>query len=218
MVNFAGIVVRGDSPVQVPQQFANVQIGLPMYSGTHYLCLQMLEGFVPRDLVKIGRVPNGSNYRFKMLMDETIEATTLTEPYLSLAEKMGCRIVISAFHHGIDRACIGAIDLRRLAAYPGSLHDDLRLVQFAGTDWHCRPGRAAGCAPRPGCLHRADAICVCISDHRGSAVSRCAAALCVRAARVTRVRIRRLIEACDARRIHTEFPDLRAACARNAEE
>ena len=29
MVNFAGIVVRADSPVQVPQQFANVQIGVP---------------------------------------------------------------------------------------------------------------------------------------------------------------------------------------------
>jgi NitT/TauT family transport system substrate-binding protein len=104
MVNFAGLVVRADSPVQVPQQFANVQIGVPMYSGTHYLCLQMLEGFVPRELIKIGRVPNGSNYRFKMLMDRTIEATTLTEPYISLAEKMGCRVVISAFHHGTDVA------------------------------------------------------------------------------------------------------------------
>jgi len=90
--------------VQTPQQFANVQIGVPMYSGTHYLCLQMLEGFVPRELIKIGRVPNGSNFRFKMLMDKTIEATTLTEPYISLAEKVGCRVVISAFHHGTDVA------------------------------------------------------------------------------------------------------------------
>jgi NitT/TauT family transport system substrate-binding protein len=61
MVNFAGIVVRADSPVQTPQQFATVQIGVPMYSGTHYLCLQMLEGFVPRELIMIGGVPNGSN-------------------------------------------------------------------------------------------------------------------------------------------------------------
>ena len=60
IVTFAALVVRGDSPVQTPQQFANVPIGVPMFSGTHYLCLQMLEGFVPRDLIKIGRVPNGS--------------------------------------------------------------------------------------------------------------------------------------------------------------
>jgi ABC-type nitrate/sulfonate/bicarbonate transport system substrate-binding protein len=64
----------------------------------------MLEGFVPRDMIKIGRVPNGSNYRFQMLLDGTIEATTLTEPYISLAEKMGCRVVISAFHHGTEVA------------------------------------------------------------------------------------------------------------------
>ncbi|HEY4135644.1 MAG TPA: ABC transporter substrate-binding protein [Alphaproteobacteria bacterium] len=104
IVTFAALVVRPESPVQTPQQFANVPIGVPMYSGTHYLCLQMLEGFVPRDMIKIGRVPNGSNYRFQMLLDGTIEATTLTEPYISLAEKMGCRVVISAFHHGTEVA------------------------------------------------------------------------------------------------------------------
>ena len=87
IVTYAALVVRGDLPVQTPQQFANVQIGVPMFSGTHYLTLQMLEGFVPRDQIKLGRVPNGSPYRFKMLMDGTVNATTLTEPYISLAEK-----------------------------------------------------------------------------------------------------------------------------------
>jgi NitT/TauT family transport system substrate-binding protein len=104
IVTFAALVVRGDSPVQTAQQFANRPIGVPMFSGTHYLCLQMLEGFVPRDQIKIGRVPNGSPYRFKMLMDGTIDATTLTEPYISLAEKKGCRLIISAFHHGTEVA------------------------------------------------------------------------------------------------------------------
>ena len=87
-----------------PQQFANRQIGVPFFFGTHYLTLQMLEGFVPRDLIKLGRVPNGSPYRFKLLMDGVIDATTLTEPYISLAEKMGCRMVVAAFHHGTEVA------------------------------------------------------------------------------------------------------------------
>lgn len=104
IIVYAAIVVRGDSKIQTPQQLANVPIGVPMYSGTHYLCLQMLEGFVPRDMIKIGRVPNGSNYRFKMLLDGTVEATTLTEPYISLAEKLGCRTVISSFLHGTEVA------------------------------------------------------------------------------------------------------------------
>jgi len=33
-----------------------------------------------------------------------IEATTLTEPYLTLAEKKGCRVVCSAFFHGTEVA------------------------------------------------------------------------------------------------------------------
>ena len=51
IVTFAALVVRGDSPVQTPQQFTNRQIGVPFFFGTHYLTLQMLEGFVPRDQI-----------------------------------------------------------------------------------------------------------------------------------------------------------------------
>jgi NitT/TauT family transport system substrate-binding protein len=127
IVTFAALVVRSDSKVQTPQQFANVPIGVPMYSGTHYLCLQMLEGFVPRELIKIGRVPNGSNYRFKMLMDGTIEATTLTEPYISLAEKLGCRVVISAFHHGTEVAS-DRVDAETYAAFNRAVREAVRRI------------------------------------------------------------------------------------------
>jgi hypothetical protein len=96
IVTYAALVVRPDSPVQTAQQFANRLIGVPFFFGTHYLTLQMLEGFVPRDQIKLGRVPNGSPYRFNLLMTGQIEATTLTEPYISLAEKKGCRMVVAA--------------------------------------------------------------------------------------------------------------------------
>src|SRR4051794_36083796 len=127
IVTFAALGVRSDSKVQTPQQFANVPIGVPMFSGTHYLCLQMLEGFVPRDLIKIGRVPNGSNYRFKYLMDGTIEATTLTEPYISLAEKLGCRVVISAFHHGTEVAS-DRVDAETYAAFNRAVREAVRRI------------------------------------------------------------------------------------------
>src|SRR3982074_2145222 len=58
IVTYAALVVRGDSPVQTPQQFANRQIGVAALLGPHSLTLQMLEGFIPRDLIKLGRVPN----------------------------------------------------------------------------------------------------------------------------------------------------------------
>ncbi len=127
IVTFAALVVRGDSPVQTPQQLANRQIGVPFFFGTHYLTLQMLEGFIPRDLIKLGRVPNGSPYRFDLLMSGQIEATTLTEPYISLAEKKGCRLVISAFHHGTEVAS-DRIDAETYSAFNRAVREAVRRI------------------------------------------------------------------------------------------
>ena len=127
IVTYAALVVRDDSPVQTAQQFANRQIGVPFYSGTHYLTLQMLEGFVPRDMIKLGRVPNGSNYRFKMLMDGTVDATTLTEPYITLAEKSGCRTVIAAFHHGTEVAS-DRVDAETYSAFNRGVRASVRRI------------------------------------------------------------------------------------------
>jgi len=45
-----------------------------------------------------------SKARFNAMMSGEIEATTLTEPYVTLAEKKGCRVVSSAFYHGTEVA------------------------------------------------------------------------------------------------------------------
>jgi NitT/TauT family transport system substrate-binding protein len=127
IVTFAALVVRGDSPVQTPQQFAGRQIGVPFFFGTHYLTLQMLEGFVPRDQIKLGRVPNGSPYRFNLLMTGQIEATTLTEPYISLAEKKGCRLIISAFHHGTEVAS-DRVDAETYSAFNRAVREAVRRI------------------------------------------------------------------------------------------
>ncbi len=104
IVSYAAIVVRPESPVYTPQQLANRNIGVPFYFGTHYLALHLLEGFLPRNLIKICKAPNGSRYRFDSMMRGELEATTLTEPYITLAEKKGCRTICSAFYHGTEVA------------------------------------------------------------------------------------------------------------------
>ena len=77
IVAYAAILVRPDSPVYTPQQLANRTVGVPFYAGTHYLAMHMLEGFLPRDQIKVVRAPNGSRNRFNMMMKGEIEATTL---------------------------------------------------------------------------------------------------------------------------------------------
>ena len=64
----------------------------------------MLEGFLERDQINVCSAPNGSRHRYDAMMSGMVEATTLTEPYLTLAEKNGCRVVASAFYHGTEVA------------------------------------------------------------------------------------------------------------------
>ena len=104
IVAFAGLVVRPESNVYTPQQLAGKLIGVPFYFGTHYLALHMLEGFLERDQINVCSAPNGSRNRYESMMSGEVEATTLTEPYLTLAEKNGCRVVVSAFFHGTEVA------------------------------------------------------------------------------------------------------------------
>ena len=77
---------------------------MPFYFGTHYHVLHLLEGFLPREMMKLCRASNGSHYRFNAIIRGELEATSLTEPYITLAEKKGCRTICSLFSHGTEVA------------------------------------------------------------------------------------------------------------------
>jgi NitT/TauT family transport system substrate-binding protein len=127
IVTYAALVVAPDSPVYTPQQLANRTIGVPFYFGTHYIALHMLEGFLPRDLIKLCRAPNGSRYRLAAVMNGEVAATTLTEPYVTLAEKKGCRIVCSTFFHGTEVAS-ERVDAETYAAFNRAVREAVRRI------------------------------------------------------------------------------------------
>ena len=127
IVTYAAIVVRPDLPVYTAQQLAGRTVGVPFYFGTHYLSLHMLEGFLPRDLINVCRAPNGSRYRFDLMMKGELEATTLTEPYISLAEKKGCRIICAAFYHGTEVAS-DKVDAETYAAFNRAVRAAVRRI------------------------------------------------------------------------------------------
>ncbi len=127
IVTYAAIVVRPDSPVYTAQQLANLSVGVPFYFGTHYLALHLLECFLPRDLIKVCRAPNGSRYRFDSMMKGELEATTLTEPYITLAEKKGCRTICSAFYHGTEVAS-DRVDAETYAAFNRAVREAVKRI------------------------------------------------------------------------------------------
>ena len=124
---WAGIVVAPNSEIFSPQQLANKMVAVPYYFGTHYLTYQMLEGFLPRDLIKTCRAPNGSAGRYDALINGEVEATTLTEPYLTVAEKEGCRIIAESMYHGTEVAS-DEIDAETYAAFNRAVKKAVRLI------------------------------------------------------------------------------------------
>ena len=127
IVTYAALVVRSDSPVYTPQQLANRTVGVPFFAGSHYLALHMLEGFLPRQLIKVSNAPIGSRNRLKLLMDGTVEATTLTEPYVTLAEKKGCRLLCSALYHGTEVAS-DRVDAETYRAFNCAVREAVRRI------------------------------------------------------------------------------------------
>ena len=127
IVTFAAIAVRPDSPIYTPQQLARRKVGVPFYFGTHYLALHMLEGFLPREDIVVCSVPHGSRFRFDLLMNGEVDATTLTEPYVTLAEKKGCRLVCSAFYHG-TQVGTDMIDAETMGAYNRAVSEAVRRI------------------------------------------------------------------------------------------
>jgi NitT/TauT family transport system substrate-binding protein len=127
IIAYSAIVVAPDSPVYTPQQLANKVIGVPFYFGTHYIALHLLQGFLPRDMIKLCRAPNGSRYRLDALMRGEVDATTLTEPHITLAEKKGCRTVCSAFFHGTEVAS-DRVDAETYAAFNRAVREAVRRI------------------------------------------------------------------------------------------
>ena len=127
IVSYAAIVVRPDSQVYTAQQLAGKLVGVPFYFGTHYLALHLLEGFIPRDQIKLCRTSNGSRPRFDSMMRGEIEATTLTEPYVTLAEKKGCRLICEAFYHGTEVAS-ERVDAETYGAFNRAVREAVKRI------------------------------------------------------------------------------------------
>jgi NitT/TauT family transport system substrate-binding protein len=63
----------------------------------------MLEGFLPREdinVVHAGTVPE----RYESLMDGEVVGATLMEPWVTLAEKQGCKLLVGTYYQGTENA------------------------------------------------------------------------------------------------------------------
>ena len=98
-----GIFVRPDSPITHPQALRNKTVAVNFHAGSHYLALQMLEGFMAREEIKVVHLGQAA-LRYRAMLEGSVDAAALMEPYIALAEKNGCNLIMEAHYAGAELA------------------------------------------------------------------------------------------------------------------
>lgn len=87
------IYVRPDSAIQRPEDLANVPIAVGLRAGSHFNVPYRLEPHLPLDQIKTVNV-GGFGARLKALLDGEVEASSLLDPQISMADQLGLRKII----------------------------------------------------------------------------------------------------------------------------
>jgi NitT/TauT family transport system substrate-binding protein len=113
MSKFA-VVVRKDSKIYEPEMLKDKPISVTPNNGSHFTMLKMLEGFLEPQHVKtvhLGSMPK----RIEALKRGECEGIVLMEPWISVAQKEGLRILIES-HSTRAEAASDDVDGKTLAA------------------------------------------------------------------------------------------------------
>jgi NitT/TauT family transport system substrate-binding protein len=89
------IAVRPDSKFYEPEMLKNQPIAVTPNNGSHFTTLKMMEGFLDPQYIKTtgaGSMPK----RLEALREGKVAAVSLMEPWISVAQKQGLRILIES--------------------------------------------------------------------------------------------------------------------------
>jgi NitT/TauT family transport system substrate-binding protein len=95
------IFVPPGSPITHPQALRQKTIAVNFHAGSHYLTLQLLEGFMERQAIRVVHLGQAQR-RYEAMRDGTVDAAMLMEPYITLAEKQGCQEILEGYYIGSE--------------------------------------------------------------------------------------------------------------------
>jgi NitT/TauT family transport system substrate-binding protein len=94
MSKFA-IVASPDGGLFEPEQLKDTPVAVTIYNGSHFTTLKMLEGFLRKDEITVtnaGTMPQ----RLEAVRRGELAAATFNEPWISVAQKQGFRLIIES--------------------------------------------------------------------------------------------------------------------------
>ena len=113
MSTFA-IITKPNSDYYEPEQFKDVPIAVSPYNGSHFTTLKLLEGFVPKEQIKITNAGTMEE-RLSAIGRGDVAAGSFMEPWISVAQKQGFRIIMES-HSTRSEAAGDELDGPTLAA------------------------------------------------------------------------------------------------------
>jgi len=94
MSTFA-IVTDPKAGIYEPEQHKDKQIGVSPFNGSHFTTLKLLEGFLKREQIKT-TFAGTMRERIEALKRGEVAAISLMEPWISVAEKQGLRVLMES--------------------------------------------------------------------------------------------------------------------------
>ena len=113
MSSFA-IMARPGSEYYEPEQFKDVPIAVSPFNGSHFTTLKLLEGFVAKEHIKTTNAGTMEE-RLAAIGKGEVAAGSFMEPWISIAQKQGFRIIMES-HSTRSEAAGDELDGPTLAA------------------------------------------------------------------------------------------------------
>lgn len=124
----ASAIVTFDPAIQEPHDLAGVPVSTIFTTGAHYTTLQILEGALRRDQIEIVPLPAGDpGNLIQQLKDGEFRATTVMEPWLSLAIREGAHVVGEKFYRGAQ-VFADSVPLEAQQAYVAAVNEAVDLI------------------------------------------------------------------------------------------
>ena len=97
----AQAILSFDPAIQEPRDLAGIPVAVNEFTGSHYTALQLLEGAIKREEIKVEHIGAPEN-RYRRLKERSIRAAMVMEPFISLGIKDGANVVGVTFYRGSE--------------------------------------------------------------------------------------------------------------------
>ena len=108
------IIVGPKSHIYEPEQLKNTPVAVSPFNGSHFTTLKMLEGFIRKEEIQVTNAGTMQE-RFEAVRNGEVAAGNFYEPWISVAQKQGFRILMES-HSTRSEAASEELDGPTLAA------------------------------------------------------------------------------------------------------